>query len=184
MHCSFTPPLSSTPNMTTEHIFQGKWITSARFAALEKRNVFHRQLAPAVPPESPELQNRHVLFRRKFTLTAEQTKSAKIYISADDYYKLYVNGRFVGQGPTAGYDFHYFYNEMDLSDYLQPGENTLAVHTYYQGLLNRVWVSGDHQHGLILDVVADGKTIVASDESFLQHEHTAYSSCGLVGYDT
>ena len=88
--------------MTTEHVFQGKWITSGRFAALEKRNVFHRQLAPAVPPEAPELQNRHVLFRRKFTLTAEQARRAKIYITADDYYKLYVNGRFVGQGPAAG----------------------------------------------------------------------------------
>ena len=170
--------------MTTEHTFIGKWISSGRFAELEKRNVFHRQLAPAVPPESPELQNRHVLFRKKFTLTAEEISSAKIYISADDYYKLYVNGKFVGQGPAAGYDFHYFYNVMDLSKFVQPGENTIAVHTYYQGLLNRVWVSGDHQHGLILDLEANGKVIVASDETFLQHEHTAYSSCGVVGYDT
>ncbi|MBQ4481063.1 MAG: family 78 glycoside hydrolase catalytic domain [Victivallales bacterium] len=170
--------------MTTEHVFIGKWITSGRFAALEKRNVFHRQLAPAVTPETPELQNRHVLFRRKFTLSAEEAASAKIYISADDYYKLYVNGKFVGQGPAAGYDFHYFYNVMDLSKFVQPGENTLAVHTYYQGLLNRVWVSGDHQHGLILDLEAGGKIVVASDETFLQHEHTAYSSCGVVGYDT
>ncbi len=170
--------------MTTEHTFIGKWISSGRFAELEKRNVFHRQLAPAVPPESLELQNRHVLFRKKFTLTAEEISSAKIYISADDYYKLYVNGKFVGQGPAAGYDFHYFYNVMDLSKFVQPGENTLAVHTYYQGLLNRVWVSGDHQHGLILDLEANGKVIVASDETFLQHEHTAYSSCGVVGYDT
>lgn len=147
--------------MTTEHVFIGKWITSGRFAALEKRNVFHRQLAPAVTPETPELQNRHVLFRRKFTLSAEEAASAKIYISADDYYKLYVNGKFVGQGPAAGYDFHYFYNVMDLSKFVQPGENTLAVHTYYQGLLNRVWVSGDHQHGLILDLEAGGKIVVA-----------------------
>ena len=170
--------------MGIEHIFTGKWITSGRFAALEKRNVFHRQLAPGVPPEEPALQNRHVLFRRKFTLTAEEAASAKIYISADDYYKLYVNGRFVGQGPAAGYDFHYFYNVMELSQFVQPGENTIAVHTYYQGLLNRVWVSGDHQHGLILDVEAGGRTVVASDGSFRQHEHTAFSQCGIVGYDT
>ena len=170
--------------MGIEHIFTGKWITSGRFAALEKRNVFHRQLAPGVPPEEPALQNRHVLFRKKFTLTAEEAASAKIYISADDYYKLYVNGRFVGQGPAAGYDFHYFYNVMELSQFVQPGENTIAVHTYYQGLLNRVWVSGDHQHGLILDVEAGGRTVVASDESFRQHEHTAFSQCGIVGYDT
>ena len=38
-----------------------------------------------------------------------------------------------------------------------PGENTIAVHTYYQGLINRVWISGDGRHGLLLDLVVDGK---------------------------
>ena len=169
--------------MSNERTFLGKWITSERFAGLEPRNVFHRQLEASVPPEAPELMNRHVLFRKKFFLS-KQPSSVKIFISADDYYKLYVNGRFAGQGPTSGYDFHYFYNVMDITPLLVQGENTLAVHTYYQGLVNRVWVSGDHQHGLILDVEADGENIACSDESFLQHEHTAYSNAGLIGYDT
>ena len=108
--------------MTTEHTFQGKWITSARFAALEPRNVFHRQLAPAVPPESPELQNRHVLFRRKFTLTAEQAKSVKIYISADDYYKLYVNGKEYTEGTASEGEAIVFKAEASSSS-SQPGGN-------------------------------------------------------------
>ena len=99
--------------MNTEHNFSGKWITSERFASLKPRNVFHRQLAPATPPEDPDLLNRHILFRKKFMLTPEEAASVRIFISADDYYKLYVNGRFAGQGPTAGYDFHYFYNVME-----------------------------------------------------------------------
>ena len=47
-----------------------------------------------------------------------------------------VNGVFVTQGPAAGYSFHYFYNRVDLSKFVHPGENTIAVHTYYQGLIN------------------------------------------------
>ena len=170
--------------MPSIHTFTGKWITSERFAHIEPRNVFHRQLAPSPGEEEAELKNRHILFRRKFTLTAAEAANARIFISADDYYKLYLNGRFVGQGPTPAYDFHYYYNEMDLSGFLHEGENTLALHTYYQGLINRVWVSGDHQHGAILDIVADGKTLLSSDTSFLQHEHSAYTACGIAGYDT
>lgn len=77
------------------------------------------------------------------------SEKAVIYISADDYYKLYINGKFVASGPAPSYYNSYNYNKIDVSDFLINGENTIAVHTYYQGLINRVWVSGDNCHGLI-----------------------------------
>ncbi len=163
--------------------FVGKWITSERFCDLSPVNVFHRQLdVRARPAVEPILQNRHVLFRRQFELPA--AACTEIFITADDYYKLYVNGVFVNQGPTASYAFHYWYNRIDLSAYVRPGRNTIAVHTYYQGLVNRVWVSGDSQHGLLLDVVADGQVVLGSDETFRQHEHTGFLAAGKAGYDT
>ena len=150
-------------------VFKGSWITTAQFSDLVVQNVFHRQLDRSSLPEiDPELQNRHILFRRKFTL--DRIDSAEIRISADDYYKLYVNGAFVAQGPAAGYSFHYFYNRIDIARFLRPGENTIAVHTYYQGLINRVWVSGDRQHGLLLDLLVNGETVVARDGSRVGRE--------------
>ncbi|MFA6930674.1 MAG: family 78 glycoside hydrolase catalytic domain [Lentisphaeria bacterium] len=166
-----------------QRAFVGKWITSERFCDLVPVNVFHRQLdVRARPAVEPILQNRHVLFRRQFVHPS--AVRTEIFITADDYYKLYVNGVFVNQGPTASYSFHYWYNRIDISAFLQPGCNIIAVHTYYQGLINRVWVSGDSQHGLLLDVVADGQTVVCSDESFRQHEHTGFLSAGKAGYET
>ncbi len=164
-------------------VFKGKWITTAQFCNLSPQNVFHRQLdRSSLPVIDPELQNRHILFRRSFSL--EETDSAVIHISADDYYKLYVNGAFVTQGPAAGYSFHYFYNRVDISRFLRPGMNTIAVHTYYQGLINRVWVSGDRQHGLLLDLIVGGETVLSSDESFRCRVHSGFSSAGTVGYET
>ena len=163
-----------------EHRFKGKWITSEEFYDLKPVNVFHKQLEPtninAVAP-----QNSHILFRKKFTAKKTDTY---IYISADDYYKLYINGRFVCQGPAAGYPFHYYYNKVDISDFISDGINTIAVHTYYQGLINRVWVSGDDRHGLILEIVQNGETILASDESFLYSYHKGFSQMGVYGYET
>lgn len=63
-------------------------------------------------------------------------------LSADDYYKLYVNGHFVCQGPSEGYNDEYYYNEADITPFIVGGDNVIAAHVYYQGLINRVWNSG------------------------------------------
>ena len=167
----------------TRHSFKGGWITTAEFAALLPKNVFHRQLAPAAEPPDTEHLNRHVLFRRTFTLV-RNPKSARIFISADDHYKLWINGAFVAEGPAPAYHFRYGYNVLDVADRLKPGKNVIAVHTLYQGLVNRVWQSGDLRHGLILDLVAGGRTIVKSDASFLTALHTGFRATGAVGYST
>lgn len=164
------------------HEFSGKWITDSEFAAAVPRNVFHRQLQPLdLTPDAH--QNRHILFRRRFTLP-EPPRRARLYITADDYYKLYLNGTFVAQGPAPSYPFRCGYNEIDVTPYLRPGENVLAVHTLYQGLINRVWVSGDDRHGLLCDLECDGRMTLCSDESFRTHPHTGCTACGIVGYQT
>lgn len=165
-----------------EHIFKGKWITDEEFSRLKPRNVFHRQLEN-VELSCEKHRNRHILFRKAFSLN-KSAASACLYISADDYYKVYINGQFVAQGPAPSYHFNYNYNVIDVRPYLKTGENLIAVHTLYQGLINRVWQSGDNRHGLILDLVVDGDTVVMSDETFKTHPHTAYIETGIVGYET
>ncbi len=120
-----------------EHTFAGKWITDEEFYALKPRNVFHKQLDKQDLP-CDEHRNRHILFRKKFCCDG-LGENAKVYISADDYYKLYINGRFVAQGPAPSYHFKYNYNVVEVGEYLREGENLIAVHTLYQGLINRVW---------------------------------------------
>lgn len=165
-----------------EHTFTGKWITTEEFARLAPRNIFHRQLEKVDLP-CTEHRDRHILFRRRFSVS-KVTGDETVFITADDYFKLYVNGRFVCQGPAPSYHFQYNYLEVPVSAFLQKGENVIAVHTLYQGLINRVWQSGDLRHGLLLDLVQGGRVILSSDESFLTAVHGAYSETGVVGYDT
>ncbi len=166
----------------TNHTFTGKWITDAEFASLPPRNVFHRQL-DKVSLSCDEHCNRHILFRHTFHIDSLPSH-AVLYITADDYYKVYLNGRFVTQGPAPAYHTAYGYNTVDITSYLRTGTNTIAVHTLYQGLINRVWVSGDNRHGLLCDLELDGKTVLCSDETFLTHPHTGYTETGTVGYAT
>ena len=124
-----------------------KWIMDHRFFGLAPVNVFtpehphYRNWRKGADPDEgpwhePDLVNQHMLVRKEFSLS-EQTDKAVIDITADDYYKLYINGKFVGQGPAQSYYFHYNFTRYDISRFLHEGDNIIAVHVYYQGLLNR-----------------------------------------------
>ena len=67
-----------------------------------------------------------VLFRKEFELTAKPQKFV-VHVSADNHYRLFVNGKYVLRGPARGDISHWFYETIDLDEYLQTGKNTLAV---------------------------------------------------------
>ena len=172
------------------------FISHPDYYNLEPINVYHTELDkdgndvykrddpndPITASHPTGLRNKHVIYRKKVILS--RYRSAVLRISADDYYKLYINGRYVAEGPTPGYPEAYFYNEIDVSAYLCEGENVIAVHCYYQGLINRVWVSGDLRHMLWCEMYLDGEKVLQSDESFLCQYHSAYTECGMLGYET
>lgn len=162
---------------------KAEFICHKDFAKQIPRSVFHKERDKMDLEEKDEtFLNRHVLFRKTFTL--DSFHSATLKITADDYYKLYVNGRFVTMGPGASYPQCYNYNEIDLSSYLSVGENTVAVHTYYQGLINRVWVSADRRQMLYFDLSVDGEQALVSDTTWKCHDHSGYTPHAKIGYDT
>lgn len=163
----------------SEHEFIGQWITNSTFQKLTPVDVF----TTTVKTDANE--NSHILYRTTMTIEEGTDYSdATVFISADDYYKLYINGEYVTQGPSPSYEFSYPYNEVDISEYLVEGENTIAVHTYYQGLINRVWVSGDSRQGMIMDIEIGGEVVLYTDENWLCTEHDGFTILDTIGYDT
>ena len=151
------------------HRFYGKWITSREFVCRSERG-------------GEDLKNKHVLFRSAFHWNGPGR--VRLYYSADDYAKVYVNGKFVSQGPAPGYLWHTYYLSKDITAQLRKGENIIAFHSYYQGLVNRVWVSGDGRHGILFDVVSGGKILAYSDARVKAKTHAGYTALHTIGYDT
>ncbi len=162
-----------------------EWLRDPRFQGVPVINVMHREKDSKPDPAGP--RNMHTLFRREVTLR-DKPQSAVMVITGDDYYKFYINGFRVVQGPEPGYPNAYPYYLLEVAPFLEKGPNCLAAHAYYQGLINRVWNSGDGRSGfmLALDVTyADGtRERFVTDPSWRCVALSAYDGDKTVGYKT
>ncbi|SDE36890.1 Alpha-L-rhamnosidase N-terminal domain-containing protein [Paenibacillus sp. UNCCL117] len=178
-----------------EKNWQASWIRHPDFECTVPLAMLHKEMA--VKPDSlhpPKLRNHHALFRRSVDLSAANLQGEVwLDISADDYYKLHINGTFVAQGPAQGYPFHYYYNRLDIRTYVRAGTNVIAVHVYYQGLVNRAYNSGDLRQGLIAELWAaeagtarDAILLAATDAGWSCVRTLEYGSweAPATGYDT
>lgn len=72
------------------------------------------------------------LFRNKFTLD-EVPSSFKVFVSADNRYRLFVNNVEVSQGPARGSLEYWNYETLDIAAFLKNGENVIASEVYNLG---------------------------------------------------
>jgi len=182
--------------------WKNHWICEPAFLELEPIKVLFRQVdainrtvdRDAIKAMHREdLRNIHTLFRKEFLLDKVPEK-VYLDISADDFYKLYINGKYVTQGPAQSYPFYYYFNRLDVTEYLEPGENVIAVHVYYQGLINRAYNSGDYRQGMIAEMIAvetnhdivddtiSGRHLIDDNWKFTRAEE--YSTTGTSEYLT
>jgi len=69
-----------------------------------------------------ELVNCFAEFRKEFDL-ASVPRAAPFAITADQHYRLWVNGSFVCRGPARGYQRSWPVDEVDLAPFLKRGRN-------------------------------------------------------------
>ena len=167
----------------SERVFsKALWISPERFSSLEIKDLLYKERDARSVTRVEGAENLHFYFKKNIDIA--DVRGIKIRISADDYYKLYVNGVFVGQGPAQGYSFNYYFNEYDISSFLRKGINEIYVHCYYQGLINRYYASGDGRLGMIAEIFTDKGVIAATDTSWDAAVSDAYYVTHINGYAT
>ena len=77
--------------------WDARWLTIPEFADAVPLNLFHKeQVQPSVEDiKTAEFQNVHVFVRGHFTLERAQKIFCKV--TADDHYKAYLDGAFMGK---------------------------------------------------------------------------------------
>ena len=183
--CILGGVLAMVSGAASDDFGEAKWLRNPVFEGVDIIDVFRKEKAPK--PELSGPKNVHTLLRKEIALSGKPSV-ATLVITGDDYYKFYINGAFVVQGPEPGYPFAHPYYKLDVTEALNAGDNTLAAHVYYQGLLNRVWNSADNRSGFMMTLIArypDGSSqTFVSDESWKLHTLTAFPTGRTIGYET
>lgn len=85
--------------------WDARWLTIPEFADAVPLNLFHKeQVQPSVEDiKTAEFQNVHVFVRGHFTLERAQKIFCKV--TADDHYKAYLDGAFMGGRTCRGISY-------------------------------------------------------------------------------
>jgi len=87
-------------------------------------------------------------FRKTFELQ-EVPEQFNVHVSADNRYRLYVNGVSVAAGPQRSDVMHWRYDEIDLAPHLRAGNNLVAAVVWHWGEHKPV-AQHSHQTGFLV----------------------------------
>ncbi|MFN3136234.1 MAG: alpha-L-rhamnosidase N-terminal domain-containing protein [Allomuricauda sp.] len=113
------------------------------------------------------------LFRKSFALEAVPSEF-KVRISADNRYKLFVNGNLASVGPNWGDIKHWNYQTVDIVSHLKQGQNTVAVQVWNEADLRAV-AQFSFKTGLIVQGESDLAKVIDTDTSWKVVEDTSYT---------
>ena len=85
-----------------------------------------RSLLKDGPVQREDGHNRYFYFRKEYDFS-ELPLRAVAQLFADGRYKLFVNGKFLGRGPTRASAVFPRYDEYDIKPFLQKGRNAVAI---------------------------------------------------------
>jgi alpha-L-rhamnosidase len=123
-------------------------------------------------PDNSNSQYVVYLFRKEIVIKEKPDKFI-VHVSADNRYKLYINGVYVCNGPARSYLFKWNFESLDISTYLHPGKNIIS---------SVVWNFAEHrplaeisgQTGFIIQGNSKDENSINTDTSWVVFNNTAY----------
>lgn len=102
-------------------------------------------------------------FRKTITLTDKPSRFI-IHVSADNHYKLYVNGKLASIGPARGSLYNWKYETVDIAKFLTAGKNMVAAMVW-----NEAEYRPEYQISLRTGFIVQGNT---ATEEILNTDNT------------
>ena len=137
-------------------LFQGRW--QARWISL---------------PDEPANVYGVYHFRKSFELNEAPDKFV-VHVSADNRYKLYVNGHFASLGPARGDIYNWNFETTDIAPFLKKGKNTLAAVVWNYAGQKPVAQISFNQTGFILQGNTQAEAVANTNDTWLCIRNDAY----------
>ena len=111
-----------------------------------------------------DLAETYLDFRRNIDF-GSVPQSARLAITADSRYRLWINGTYVCRGPARCWPHAQQVDAIDIAPYLKSGTNSIAVQIYSPGYSHFAYV---HRGacGLLAWLEVDGETALVTDQSW------------------
>jgi alpha-L-rhamnosidase len=145
-------------------------------AALAQPDIKTNWQASWIGEVTPSIPNTFQRYRYQFSVT-EKPVNVTAYIATDSKYWLWLNGKLVvfeGQlkrGPTPN---DTYYDEVDITHYLQKGTNTIAVLVWYWGKEGFSHKSSGKM-ALLFECTVNSK-VITTNENWKTSPHLAYQN--------
>lgn len=114
-------------------------------------------------------------FRKKIQLDTKPS-SFIVHVSADNRYRLFVNGHAVCSGPARGDLYNWYFESIDLAPYLKQGENSIAALVWNMGVLAPVAQISNQTAFVLQGNTAAEKSINTGDGWKVLHD-LSYTPC-------
>lgn len=115
--------------------------------------------------------NQIACFRRTLNLQTKP-RTAKLRITADARYEIYLNGEFLGHGPARGWPSVWSVDEYEIGSLLRAGRNMIAVMVIHWGISTFQYLNAEP--GLLAEIDLGRKKMV-TDASWKAIAHDGFA---------
>jgi alpha-L-rhamnosidase len=128
-------------------------------------------------PGEPAPRNSYTYFRSRFNLDRVPKKDARVILTADSRYQLFVNGVRAGHGPVRSDRRWLYYDTWDVTAQLRKGRNVVAVLVHHYGETTFQYMQG--RGGLVADVLGpDDRPLAQTGADWKALRSEAWASGG------
>ena len=113
--------------------------------------------------------NQTTLFRKAFDL--KKKGAATLRITADSWYRVSINGKWIHDGPAKAYPYHFLFDTFEVGDLLKIGRNKIEVIVRYYGI--GTFHQQPLQAGLFVQLDAT-EVCIGTDSSWLASPSAAW----------
>lgn len=122
-----------------------------------------------------------VYYFRKTVEVSIKPAEFTVKVSADNRYKLYVNGTLVSVGPARGDTYYWNYETVDLTPYLTIGKNTISA-TVWNEAEYRPEAQISLRTGFVLQGADSSAEIVNTNKTWKCIRDKGYQPVNGIGY--
>ena len=126
-------------------------------------------------PNAPQRDYGIYHFRKSFDLTVKP-QTFVINVSADNRYRLFVNGTAVCSGPARGDLYNWYFETIDIAPYLKSGSNLIAAQVWNMGVYAPV-AQISNQTAFLLQGNSETEKVINTNESWKVILNTGYKPC-------